>query len=131
MFNLQVNAVLTLIALSIFADKRVLSTEVSAFIKSARDIDANVESQLPLTEAKLLMWFEINRMRLSDKVKLGPIGFQRWFQTVLNDASDYGDKDFILDAIKRISRADGEIHISEKALSVLVDAHFRRAAVPA
>lgn len=125
MFNRQVEALLTIAALSIFADKRVLSSEISTFIKSAQDINERVDSAIPITEAKLLMWFEINRMRLNDKVRLRPIGFKRWFDTVMSDLTDYADQAFITDLIERISLADGELHVSEKALTVLVEGKFR------
>ena len=120
MFNRQVNAVLTLIALSIVADKRVLSSEITVFIKSAKLINKKIESDLPITEAKLLAWFENNRIILRDKVNLGPVGFERWFETVLADISDFEDKQFIMDMIEKIAQADGEVHVSETALLALV-----------
>ena len=121
MFNKQVNGVLTLIALSIFADKRVLSSEITAFIKSAEQINKNVRSEIPITEAKLLMWFETNRLHLRERVNLRPAGFKHWFDTVLEDVAEYKDKLFLMEMIDLISNADGELHISEKALMVLVD----------
>lgn len=125
LFNIQVEALLTVIALSIFADERVLSSEISAFIKSAKDIEAHVTSDVPVTEAKLLMWFEMNRLRLSDKIRLGPIGFKHWFESVIAELSAYSDEAFVVDMLNRISVADGELHVSEKALSVLVEGQFR------
>jgi len=125
MFNRQVEALLTITALSIFADKRVLSSEITAFIKSAKDIDGKIQSRIPITEAKLLIWFEMNRIRLSDKIRLGPAGFKHWFEMVLADLAEFTDIDFLMDLIKRISLADGELHISEKALFVLVEGKFK------
>lgn len=120
MFNKDVNGVLTLIALSIVADKRILSSEITAFIKNAQLIDKKLKNDSPITEAKLLAWFENNRVTLRDKVSLGPVGFEHWFKTVLADISDFEDKSFIMDLIEKISQADGEVHISEKALLALV-----------
>ena len=125
-FNRQVEALLTIFALSIFADKRVLSSEISALIKSAEDIDSRVNSSLPVTEAKLLMWFETNRMRLEDKLRLGPIGFKRWFESVMSDLSDFSDQALLTDLLHRTSLADGELHVSEKALRILVESKFQQ-----
>lgn len=125
MFNRKVHAVLTVIALSVFADKRVLSTEITAFVKSADIIQKKVKSDIPVTEAKLLLWFELNRMNLRDKMKLGPVGFERWFETVLSELSALSDKSFISDIVRRISYADGELHVSEQALSVMLEKKFR------
>ena len=120
MFNKNVNGVLTLIALSIVADKRILASEITAFIKNAQLIDKKLKNDSPITEAKLLAWFENNRVTLRDKVSLGPVGFERWFKSVLADISDFEDKSFIMDLIEKISQADGEVHISERALLALV-----------
>lgn len=125
MFSKEVNGVLTLIVLSIFADKRVLSSEITTFIKSAAIINKKVRSDSPITEAKLLAWFENNRIILRDKTRLGPVGFEHWFATVLADISDFKDKRFIMDMIEKIAQADGEVHISEKALLALVDRHVQ------
>lgn len=125
MFNNEVNGVLTLIALSIFADKRVLASEITSFIKSAGVINKKVKSETPITEAKLLAWFENNRIFLRDKTLLGPVGFEHWFKTILTDVSDFEDKSFIMDMIEKIAQADGEVHISEKALLALVDRHVQ------
>ena len=114
------NGVLTLIALSIVADKRILASEITAFIKNAQLIDKKLKNDSPITEAKLLAWFENNRVTLRDKVSLGPVGFERWFKSVLADISDFEDKSFIMDLIEKISQADGEVHISERALLALV-----------
>ncbi len=125
MFNSQVEALLTVLALSVFADKRVLSTEIAAFIESATEINEKVQSDIPVTEAKLLMWFEMNRIRLGDKVRLGPIGFKHWFDSVMSDLAKFSDRDFLIRGLQRISLSDGELHISEKALCVLVERRLR------
>lgn len=130
-FSNQVEALLTIIALSIFADKRIFSSEISTFVDSAKEIQAHAASDLPVTEAKLLMWFEMNRMRLSDKIRLGPVGFQHWFESVIGELHHYPDKDFIMTMLDRIAHADGEFHVSERALSVLVRSGFQNQTEPA
>lgn len=124
MFNRKVHAVLTVIALSVFADKRVLSTEITAFVKSADIIQKKVKSDIPVTEAKLLLWFELNRMDIRDKMRLGPVGFKRWFDTLMAELASISDKAFISEIVQRIAYADGELHISEQALKVMLDNSF-------
>lgn len=128
MFSREVDAVLSVIALSIFADKRVLSTEITAFVKSADIIEAHVRSDIPVTEAKLLMWFEINREHIQSKMQLGSVGFKQWFDSVVETFSLLPDKTFIADIVELISNADGELHISEKAWSVMLERRFKTAA---
>jgi len=128
MFDHEVEAVLSVIALSIFADKRVLSTEITAFVKSADVISAHVNSDLQLSEPKLLLWFELNRERIQAKMQLGPAEFEAWFDSIFEDFARIPDKTFISDIVENIARADGELHISEKALSAMLDRKFKKSA---
>jgi len=128
MFNREVEATLTIIALSIFADKRVLSTEITAFVKSADIIRRFVTSDLKITEAKLLLWFETNRVDINAKMQLRGDEFERWLDALLLDCASVSDKRFISNIIEHISKADGEVHIAEKALSVMLDRKFKMSA---
>ena len=121
MFNREVEALLSLTAFSIFADKRVFANEIESFVKSAHQIEAAGRSTIAVTEPKLLYWFEMNREQLQDKMKLGPAGLKRWLIMIMDDLAAFPDKDLILKLIRKISKSDGEYHISEKALCVLVE----------
>ena len=124
MFNRQIEAVLNLISLSIFADKRVLSEEISAFVESADLIQSKLQSDIVISETKLLMWFELNRSELKSIMGLGPAGFKHWFENLISELPVISDKRFLMDIIERISNADGELHISEKALEVMLARSF-------
>lgn len=124
MFNREIEALLKIIALSIFADKRVLSTEITAFVESASVIQRHVNSDIVISETKLLLWFELNRAEIQDKMTLGPVGFKRWFEDTLSDLPVLSDKSFISEIIGHIANADEEFHISEKALGVMLERRF-------
>lgn len=128
MFTRQIDAVLTLIALSIFADKRVLSEEITAFVSSADLIQRNVHSDISITETKLLLWFELNRTDLRDKMNLNAVEFEQWFEALLSDLPTLSDMTFIADISANIFNADSELHISEKALGVILE---RKLNIPA
>ena len=121
MFNRQTEAVLSLTAFSIFADKRVLSEEISKFMSLSNVLRKTDISDIEITEPKLLHWFEMNRSILQDKMTLGPAGLKRWINIVIDDLSEFKQKSLILDWITQIAKADGEHHISEKALFVLLE----------
>jgi len=124
MFNREIDAVLKVIALSIFADKRVLSSEITAFVESAELIQENVNSDVVITEAKLLLWFELNRADLMEKISLKVTEFEKWFVSLLEDLPVLPNKRFMTEAVERISNSDGEFHISEKALEVILNRVF-------
>ena len=121
MFNRQTEAVLSLTAFSIFADKRVISEEISKFMSLSKVLRTTDISDIEITEPKLLHWFEMNRANLQDKMTLGPAGLKRWINMVIDDLSEFKQKSLILDWITQIAKADGEHHISEKALFVLLE----------
>ena len=131
MFNREIEALLSIIALSIFADKRVLSEEIKAFVESADLIQSKVYSDIVLSETKLLLWFELNRVELQDKMSLGPVGFKRWFEDTVAELPVISDKRFIMEIIGKISKADNEFHISEKALGVMLDRAFGKSSAAA
>jgi len=128
MFNHQLEAVLSIMALSIFADKRVLSTEITAFVDAADKVKQNVTTDLPITEAKMLLWFELNRERIRDNMQLGSAEFSAWFSSLLRDLSGLQNKKFISEIVRSIAHADGELHISEQALAIMIDRKFKRSA---
>lgn len=131
MFNRDIDAVLKVLALSIFADKRVLSEEISAFVESADIIQNNLNSDIVISETKLLLWFELNRSDLQSKMALSPAAFQAWFEELISNLPVMSDKRFITNIIERISQADGELHISEKALQVMLNRTFKTSAFAA
>lgn len=128
MFSREISAVLKIIALSIFADKRVLSEEITAFVESADLIQSQLNSDMVISETKLLLWFELNRAGLQAKMSLGSQDFKFWFETLISELPVLSDTQFITDIIDRISNADGELHISEKALEVMLGRAFQRPA---
>jgi len=111
MFSREISAVLKIIALSIFADKRVLSEEITAFVESADLIQSQLNSDMVISETKLLLWFELNRAGLQAKMFLGSEDFKLWFETLISELPVMSDTQFITDIIERISNADGELHI--------------------
>lgn len=109
--------ILSLLAATIFADKRVFSTEITAFAQGAASLDVLRNNHPKLSEAKLLVWYEVNKEHIKEKMTT-PY-FQDWFYDLLDKVSETKDKGSVLSVIKKISKADGEIHVSEKALYTL------------
>jgi len=64
-------------------------------------------------------------------MKLGPAGFKHWFEDLLSELPIMSDKRFIIDIIENIAKADGEFHISEKALEVILNRSFTKPGVAA
>jgi uncharacterized tellurite resistance protein B-like protein len=122
MENGQLNDILSLLAATIFADGRVFSSEIETFLKAANTLTTLRKIEPKLSEAKLLAWYEMNKEDIREKITT-PY-FKDWFYVVVENLSDVEDKGSILSVMKDISQADGEVHVSERALVTLAARHW-------
>lgn len=116
------NDILSLVAATIFADKRVYASEVETFVKAAGKLNALQDTKLKLSEARLLVWYETNKDDIRQKITT-PY-FKDWFYEILERLSDVQDKHSILEVMQDISRADGTVHVSERALITLAKRYW-------
>ena len=116
------NDILSLIAASIFADKRVYASEIEAFVKASAELAALEGLKPKLSEAMLLSWYEQNKDDI--RRKIATPYFKDWFYDLLARLSHVSDKRSILDAMQKISLADGTIHVSERALITLAKRYW-------
>lgn len=116
------NNILSLIAATIFADRRVLDSEIQAFVRTTAKLKLLQNSKPALTEGLILDWYETNRDDIFKTVK-APY-FKDWFYDLLDKLSGLEEKDVIIDIMKKISRADGSVHVSERALFTLAKRHW-------
>lgn len=113
-----IDNILTLLAITVCADKRIFADEIDSFIESAQDLEIFSEGDENITPAKLLLWFETRRDEL--KARLANIAvFENWLNPILDNLLDSPHKPAILNKMIKISKSDGELHVSEKALIVL------------
>jgi len=109
--------VLELLAMTMFADKRVLSEEIKVFVASVQTFQT--ENILPstLSEAEIIHWYEDHKTRLIDIAKHS--AFEDWINQKIDDLAAFPDKHRLLQAMDDIARADGNVHFSEQALVIL------------
>ena len=118
MFPDNINSILKLLALAVFADKRVFADEIDTFINSAKNLEAFETSETDISPAQLLTWFESHRGELKDRLE-NLSTFEIWVNDILDNLSDHPEKHAILNRMIKIAKADRELHVSEKALIVL------------
>lgn len=117
MFTDELEDLLTLLAMMIVADKKVLSEEIEVFMGTACSLEKELGLVPSLTTAKLLAWFHVN----ADKLRslLSKAEFERELNSLFARLSSIPNKQPILDRMLEISAADDEFHVSEEALMVL------------
>lgn len=122
MFTIEQNNILSLIAATIFADKRVYASEIEIFCKATAKLKVLQKTTNKISEAKILVWYEMNKDDMCQKMT-APY-FKDWFYNLLEQLSDVQDKQSILDIMHKISLADGDVHVSEMALTTLAKRYW-------
>jgi uncharacterized tellurite resistance protein B-like protein len=108
---------LCLLMAVIVADKRVFAQEVQAFLTEAAKLQVKFEIMPQWSEAKFLMWYELNKATVKQQA-LGP-NLESWLYERVGRLAVIDDKPAILEAMRQVALADGEIRVSEQALIVL------------
>lgn len=117
MISEELHDLLSVIAVTIFADKRVFAREIETFLKMSEEVQLLRKADDKLSEAKLLSWFDANSAMIRDKIKTPK--FESWFYGCLDRLNGLYDKEAILDIMHEIAKSDDEFHISEQALIIL------------
>ena len=118
MLSEELNDLLNLLGLMIFADKRVRKDEINAFVRLADKLQVARDIEPRLSEAKLTIWYENNKAELKDVMERP--SFETWFNKCLERLESIPNKLSILSVLCDIASSDGEVHVSEKALIKLV-----------
>jgi len=116
----ELNDILMVLTVGIFADKKVHSSEISVFIKSVSRLQLSHLDIPKISEARALAWFEMNKDEVR-QIFAGPRSeFDSWFIPILKRVGVHSDKEALLHLLNMIFLADREMHISETALMVLI-----------
>ena len=114
MLSHEIDDLFSLLALMIFADKRVVEDEVRAFVRLANNLQVARDLEPRLSEAKLSVWYEENKSGIR-AIFEGP-NFETWFLKKVDLLKHMPNKIAILGVLCDIASSDGEVHVSEKAL---------------
>jgi len=121
MLQSEMNDIMTVLAVGIFADKKIHSSEIKVFIKSVSSIKLSHQNIPKISEAKALTWFEMNKDLVREKFEGPRPEFDKWLIPILERVGEHADKDAFRRLLNEIFMADNEVHISEAALMVLVE----------
>lgn len=116
--TLENENILKLLAMTAFADKRLLSVEITAFVNVVIDLQNTGIMSSDYTEAQLFIWFETHKIEI--KSELSQRGFEPWLYSCLDNLSEFENKKALFEAMFKVAYSDDEEHISETALAVLV-----------
>lgn len=120
MLQTEMKDVLTVLAVGIFADKKIHSSEIMVFMQSASRLKLSKHEMPTLSEAKVLNWYEMNKDVVTAKFSGPRSEFDAWFVPILERVGEHADRDAMLQLLNKIFWADNEVHNSEAALMALV-----------
>lgn len=104
------------------SDKKLYAAEIDSFVKTVQALETQNCFTEPLSEAKLLMWFELNKEQLLYLIKAPDFG--KWHEVCLIALENVENKSQILQAMIEIAISDDEFHYSEKAIIMLTARHW-------
>ena len=120
MLDTELEDILTVLAVGVYADKRIFASEIQAFTRSVSGVALSRRENSTVTGAQALLWFEMNKDEIRDKFDGPRPEFDAWIIPILERVSEHGNIDELIGFLDIISVADDEFHISEKAFIVLV-----------
>ena len=120
MLQSEMEDILTVLAVGIFADKKIHSSEIRVFIQSVSRLKLSNREMPTLSEAKALTWFEMNRDAVRAKFSGPRSEFDAWIVANLKRVGEHADRDVMLHLLTKIFWADNEVHNSEAAFMALI-----------
>lgn len=123
----EIDDILTLLALTILADKKVVEQEIDTFLRIAPEITKGLGLKKPMSQSKLMAWLYTNQAQI--KPMLASPEFAKILIGLFTRTQNIPNKQAILNKMTEIAAADNEVHVSEKALIVLA-AHHWNVSVP-
>lgn len=112
--------ILTVLAIGVYADKRIFASEIQAFTRSVSGVELSRRENSKVSGAQALMWFELQKDDIRAKFDGPRPEFDAWIIPILQRVAEHGNIDELIGLLDTISVADDEFHISEKAFIVLV-----------
>lgn len=102
----DMEALLTLAALSTYLENGLRCDRMSAFADFAMRLDGIDHPDQPITSADLSAWFNFNRAVLRDRLRLGPAGLKMWYDRLVSDLEDFPRQDLVQDITSGLSFAN-------------------------
>ncbi len=123
MIPIQTQKILELLAQVIVADGHIYESELAAFSACAAEIPLLDNSGTRITHDFVRGWFEahstqISAFRANDNSDVD-------LTRLILSLADYPEKQAVVDALIKISQADGDEHLEEKLLISIVKAYWQ------
>lgn len=127
--TIEVQCVLEVLAMTMFADKQVLAAEIQCFVDVVLRLQKKNSLRSEMSEAEVITWYEDNKVNLASVLENQ--SFESWMDEKIESLKNFPDLHQLLLAMDEIAMADGERHVSEKAFEVLTseklaDALFKK-----
>ena len=118
----QKNNILSLIAATIFADRHTYPSEIEVFISATAKLKMFKGMKPKMSEARLNKWYDANSEAVRAHI-LTPF-YKDWLYALLDQLSDISGKTELVEVMRKISVADGKVHINERSLIMLTQRHW-------
>jgi len=118
------DSILCLIAATIMADQQTARSQGRTFLKLAGSLEYIHDMGFDLTEAKLLIWYELNHDKILENLQ--ETRFKEWYFDLLARLSDLPNKNLLLKALQKIFPTQNNDHLNGRALIALTELYWRQ-----
>lgn len=119
--------ILSLLAATILADKRIHDAEVETFASGVTQLTNSLNIELDCSEASIPTWFDRHKSNIREKT-VSPYS-KDWICEILEGLSHIENKQAILAVMKDIAKADNHVHVSERSLVAFTQRYWKINAV--
>lgn len=116
--------ILTLLAITLAIDKRVVHAEFESFLLAASTIQAPSDSLMPLDQAAILNWFTDNNARLQTLLEKDDQTVDGAVARLIMNLQTFPDTGSLLTAMRSVAASDGSFHPREKEIIALAAAYW-------
>ena len=92
MIDTELEDILTVLAIGVYADKRIFASEIQVFTQSVSGIELSKRENSKVSGAQALLWFEMHKDEIREKFDGPRSEFDAWIIPILHRVSEHGNR---------------------------------------
>jgi len=120
----QMENILTLLAITVAIDKRVVQEEIDTFLSAAAAMNAHLEATSAMDQPALLAWFTENKARIQTLLEKNDQVIDGAVARLIMNLQTLPDTAPLLAAMRSVAAADERFHPREKEVIALAAAYW-------
>ena len=120
----QTEDILTLLAITVAIDKRVVQEEIDTFLSAAATMNAHLGAASAIDQRAILNWFADNNFRIQPLLEKDDETIDAVVARLIMNIQTLQDTAPLLAAMRSVAASDGHFHAREKEVIALAAAYW-------